>query len=45
MAAIDKSIYEEIFIESVDRKRTVDIRSGVISIDYYEDIFYKANNR
>lgn len=39
MAAIDKSIYEEIFIESVDRKRTVDIRSGVISIDYYEDIF------
>ena len=39
MAAIDKSIYEEIFIESVDKKRTVDIRNGIVSIDYYEDIF------
>jgi hypothetical protein len=39
MAAINKSIYEELILESNDQKRTVDIKSGVISIDYYEDIF------
>jgi hypothetical protein len=39
MAAIDKSIYEEIFIEANDQKKTVDIRTGTVSIDYYEDIF------
>lgn len=39
MAAIDKSLYEEITIESIDKKRTVDLRSGVVSVDYYEDIF------
>ena len=39
MAAIDRSIYEELFIESADQKKTVDIRLGAISIDYYEDIF------
>ena len=39
MAAINKSIYEELTIESNDQKRTADIRQGAISIDYYEDIF------
>lgn len=39
MAAIDKSIYEELFIESADQKKTVDIKLGAVSIDYYEDIF------
>jgi len=39
MAAINKSIYEEAILESNDQKRTVDIKSGIISIDYYEDIF------
>jgi len=39
MAAISRSIYEILTIESNDQKRTVDARSGVISIDYYEDIF------
>lgn len=39
MSAISKSIYEEIFIESNDGKKTVDIKAGTISIDYYEDIF------
>jgi len=40
MAAIDASQYAEITIEStVDRSKTVDIRLGVVSIDYYEDIF------
>ena len=37
--SINKSIYEELFIESNDQKRTVDIKTGAISIDYYEDIF------
>jgi hypothetical protein len=39
MAAIDKSIYEELTIESNNQSKTVDIRSGTVSIDYYEDIF------
>ena len=39
MAAINKSIYEEVILESNDQQRTVDIKSGVISVDYYEDIF------
>lgn len=34
-----KSIYEEVILESNDQKRTVDIKSGVVSIDYYEDVF------
>lgn len=34
-----KSLYEELILESNDRKRTVDIRKGTFSIDYYEDIF------
>ena len=39
MAAINKSIYEELILESNDQKRTIDIRPGTVSIDYYEDIF------
>lgn len=39
MAAIDKSIYEELFIESTDKSKTVDIKLGTVSIDYFEDIF------
>jgi hypothetical protein len=39
MAAINKSIYEELTLESNDQKRTIDIRQGTVSIDYYEDIF------
>jgi len=34
-----KSTYEEIIIESNDGSKTVDIRLGAVSIDYYEDIF------
>jgi len=34
-----QSIFEEFFIESNDRSRTVDITSGVISFEYFEDIF------
>jgi len=34
-----KSIYEELIIESNDQKRTIDIRTGTSSIDYYEDVF------
>ena len=39
MPAVDTSEYEEILIESNDQSKTVDIRLGVTSIDYYEDIF------
>ena len=38
MTAIDPSIYEEIIIESADGSKTIDISSGVVMIDYYEDI-------
>jgi hypothetical protein len=34
-----RSIYEELTIESNDQKRTIDLKQGTISIDYYEDIF------
>ena len=37
--SIKKSIYEELVLESNDGKRTIDIATGVISLDYYEDIF------
>jgi len=33
------SVYEELIIESNDGARTVDIRLGTASIDYYEDVF------
>ena len=39
MAAIDASILEVVTIEANDQSQDVDIRNGVISIDYYEDIF------
>lgn len=40
MAAIERSIYEQMLIESKDNKsRVVDVRSGVVSVDYYEDLF------
>ena len=38
MTAIDPSIYEEIIVESADGSKTIDISSGVVMIDYYEDI-------
>ena len=37
--SVKKSIYEEFFIESNDQSKTVDIKQGVVSFDYYEDIF------
>ena len=39
MAALDASQYEEITIESIDGSKTVDLRLGVVGIDYYEDVF------
>ena len=39
MPAVDSSKYDQILIESNDRSKTVDLRLGVQSIDYYEDIF------
>ena len=37
--SIQKSIYEQLILESSDRSRTIDVSTGAISIDYYEDIF------
>ena len=34
-AASESSLYEILLLESNDQKRTVDIRLGAISIDYY----------
>ena len=39
MSLSDPSIYEEILIESNDGSTTVDLRLGIQSIDYFEDIF------
>lgn len=39
MAAIDKSIYESLILEERGGGKTIDVRLGTISIDYYEDIF------
>ena len=39
MAAIDVSEYEQIELVSVDGSETIDIRLGVTSFNYYEDIF------
>jgi hypothetical protein len=37
--SINKSIFEELVLQSNDQQRTVDIRDGTIAIEYYEDIF------
>ena len=37
--SVKKSIYEQFLIESNDQSKTVDIKQGVASFDYYEDIF------
>tara|TARA_R100001463_G_scaffold22503_2_gene54062 strand:- start:225 stop:1550 length:1326 start_codon:yes stop_codon:yes gene_type:complete len=39
MSAAEASQYQTLAIQSNDGERTVDIRLGTISIDYYEDIF------
>ena len=37
--ASDRSVYEEIIIESTVNDSTVDLRIGVQSLDYYENVF------
>jgi len=39
MSASEASLYEELILESNDRSKSVDIKLGTISIDYYEDLF------
>lgn len=39
MSASGSSLYETLILESNDQQRTVDLKLGAISIDYYEDIF------
>ena len=38
MSASEASSFEKILIESNDQERSVDLRGGIVSIDYYEDI-------
>jgi len=38
MSASEAASFEELTIESNDQERTADLRSGVVSVDYYEDI-------
>lgn len=38
MSASESSKFEELYIESNDQERTADLKSGIVSIDYYEDI-------
>ena len=38
MSASEASSFEELILESNDQERTVDLKSGVVSVDYYEDI-------
>ena len=39
MSASGSSLYEILILESNDKQRTVDLKLGAVSIDYYEDIF------
>ena len=39
MSASNPSIYEEMFIESNDRSKTVDLKLGIVSFDYYENLY------
>lgn len=39
MSASGSSLYETLILESNDKQRTVDLKLGAVSIDYYEDIF------
>jgi hypothetical protein len=37
--SIKKSLYNELILESNDRSRTIDLTTGAILFEYYEDIF------
>ena len=39
MAAKDKSIYEIFTIRSNDGRKTVDLRGGIVSFSYFENVF------
>ena len=39
MSSANSSIFETIILESNDQKKTVDLKLGAVSVDYYEDIF------
>ena len=39
MSATASSTFEILTLESNDQQRTVDLKLGTVSIDYYEDIF------
>lgn len=37
--SIKKSLYEQLILESNDQSRTIDLTTGVIAFEYYEDLF------
>ena len=39
-AAIDPSIYEVITLESSATGKSIDVRLGVVNIQYFEDVFF-----
>ena len=39
MAAKDKSIYETFTIRSNDGSKTIDLRGGIVSFSYFENVF------
>ena len=39
MSASEASLYEEMILESNDRSKTVDLKLGTISFDYFENLF------
>ena len=39
MSASQSSIYQILTLESNNKQRTVDLKLGTVSVDYYEDIF------
>ena len=39
MAAKDRSVYEIFTIRSNDGKKTIDLRGGIVSFSYFENVF------
>ena len=39
MAAKDKSVYEIFTIRSNDGEKTIDLRGGIVSFSYFENVF------
>ena len=42
MAAKDRSVYEIFTIKSNDGEKTIDLRGGIVSFSYFENVFSKS---